>query len=189
MMETKRLIIREWKPEDYAPYGELTADPHVMRFFPETLSKQQSDDQLDLMRRLIAERGWGFWAVETKDTAQFIGFVGLHYQDENSGIPNAPFVEIGWRLASEFWGLGYAPEAANKVLDFAFNTLDQPDVYAFTALVNAPSQRVMAKLGMVNTNQDFNHPKLVSGHPLERHCLYRITKAQFCSKDRYANRT
>ncbi len=98
MMETERLRIRDWQQSDYEPYAKLCSDSHVMRYFPHTLTKQQSDDQLDLMRRLIAERGWGFWAVELKATGQLIGFVGLHYQDENSGIPNAPFVEIGWRL-------------------------------------------------------------------------------------------
>lgn len=134
------------------------------------------------MRRLIAERGWGFWAVEIKATGQFIGFVGLHYQDENSGIPHAPFVEIGWRLDAEFWGVGYAPEAAEKALEFAFTTLNCAKVYAFTALPNLPSLRVMQKLGMENTGQDFNHPKLESGHPLERHCLYRMTKQKWLAR-------
>ncbi len=182
MMETERLRIRDWQQSDYEPYAKLCSDSDVMRYFPHTLTKQQSDDQLDLMRRLIAERGWGFWAVELKATGQLIGFVGLHYQDENSGIPNAPFVEIGWRLAAEFWGIGYAPEAADKVLEFAFNHLKRSEVYAFTALPNQPSQRVMQKLGMENTGQDFNHPKLEADHPLERHCLYCITRQQWQSK-------
>jgi RimJ/RimL family protein N-acetyltransferase len=181
-MESNRLKIRQWKDIDYLPYAQLNSDPEVMQYFPATLSQKESDNQADTIRNLISENGWGFWAIEQKSTGQFIGFVGLHSQNENSGIPNAPFVEIGWRLSSEFWGLGYAPEAAEKVLEFAFETLLEPSVYAFTALQNEPSQRVMSKLGMANIHQDFNHPKLPEGHRLERHCLYRITKEQWLKK-------
>ncbi|MCA0935990.1 GNAT family N-acetyltransferase [Vibrio alginolyticus] len=176
ILETSRLILRQWKSADFQPYAELCADPHVMRYLLSTLSRQESEDQATKVQNLIAENGWGFWAVELKSTAQFIGFVGLHHQDENSGFPNAPFIEIGWRLLSEFWRQGYAPEAAEKALEFAFEVLDVPTVYAFTTLHNVPSQRVMQKIGMVDTKQDFNHPKVENGHPLERHCLYKVTK-------------
>ncbi len=179
-METSRLILRQWKSEDFQPYAELCSDPHVMRYFLSPLSQQESFEQADKIQNLIAENGWGFWAVELKSTGQFIGFVGLHQQDENSGFPNAPFIEIGWRLSSEFWGQGYAPEAANKALEFAFKELDAPSVYAFTALQNEPSRRVMLKIGMVDTKQNFNHPKVEKGHPLERHCLYKISKDTWC---------
>ena len=178
-METKRLILRQWKDMDYVYYAQLSSDPKVMQYFPAPLSRSESNNQADMIRNLISENGWGFWAIELKSTGQFIGFVGLHRQNENSHIPNAPFIEIGWRLSSECWGLGYAPEAANKALEFAFKKLLAPSVYAFTALQNKPSQRVMSKLGMANIHQDFNHPKLSKGHRLERHCLYRITKDQW----------
>lgn len=180
-METSRLILRKWKSEDLQPYADLCADAKVMRYFvtPLSFEESRSREQANIIDNLIAERGWGFWAVELKSTGQFIGFVGLHYQDENSGIPNAPFVEIGWRLASEHWGLGYAPEAAQKALEFAFEELDSPKVYAFTTKTNLPSQRVMTKLGMTDTKQDFNHPKVAADHPLVRHCLYGITKQQW----------
>ncbi len=179
MLETDRLILRQWKSEDYQPYAELCADPQVMRYFVAPLSRQESDEQAATIQKLISDQGWGFWAVELKSTGQFIGFVGLHHQNRDSGIPDAPLTEIGWRLSSDFWGLGYATEAAQKALQFTFETLDLPSVYSFTALENIPSRRVMAKLGMVDTNRDFNHPKVDRGHPLERHCLYKITKDQW----------
>ncbi len=181
-METDRLILRQWKSGDYQSYAELCSDAHVMRYFLAPLSREESYEQANKIQSLISERGWGFWAVELKETGQFIGFVGLHNQDENSGFPNAPFIEIGWRLSSEFWGLGYAPEAAQKALQFAFEEINAPSVYAFTTLQNLPSQRVILKLGMVNMNQDFSHPKVVKGHPLERHCLYKITQKQWLEK-------
>ena len=178
-METKRLIIRQWKDDDFSPYAKLNADPKVMTYFPALLSKQQSDAQAEIFRQHITEHGWGFWAVELKEIGQFIGFVGLLSNDTSSGLPNTPHIEIGWRLSSKFWGVGYATEAAEKALEFAFKTLRAPSIYSFTALQNEPSRRVMQKIGMDNTNQDFNHPKLPAGHSLERHCLYKITKEQW----------
>ncbi|MCK6263735.1 GNAT family N-acetyltransferase [Vibrio sp. ZSDE26] len=178
-METERLILRQWGEEDFAPYAALNADPTVMRYFPSTLTKQESDEQAMQIHGLIADRGWGFWAVELKSTGEFIGFVGLHSQDENSGIPNAPFVEIGWRIASQHWGKGYAPEAAKKALEFGFEHLNAPAIYAFTTLTNDPSQIVMRKVGLSNVDQNFLHPKLPQGHELQQHCLYKITKDQW----------
>ncbi|MGR5064094.1 GNAT family N-acetyltransferase [Photobacterium sp. DNB22_13_2] len=182
-LETDRLILRQWKSEDYPIYAMINADPDVMSYFPATLSRQESDAQAARITQLITEKGWGFWAAELKSTGQFIGFVGLHSQDQHSGIPNAPFVEIGWRLAKEHWGKGYAPEAARRALQYAFEHLRSPSVYAFTALPNTPSQRVMDKIGMANIGQDFNHPKLPHGHSLQRHCLYQITQETWLNKN------
>lgn len=178
-LESERIRLRQWRDSDLDEYARLCGDPHVMRYFPAPLSREESDHQADIIRTLITDRGWGFWAAELKETGEFMGFVGLHRQEADSGIPEAPFVEIGWRLAAEYWGKGYAPEAAQVALKYAFETLDAPAVYAFTTLTNEPSQRVMRKIGMVNVNQDFDHPKLSSDHPLVRHCLYKITNIQW----------
>lgn len=178
-MQTKRLILRQWQVSDYPAFAEMNADPQVMEYFPTPLTSAESNALADRLKGLITERGWGFWAVELKATSQFMGFVGLHYQDEDSGIPNAPLVEIGWRLSSVYWGQGYATEAAFAALDYAFEQLAVGQVYAFTALQNMPSQRVMQKLSMVNCLQDFDHPKLPDGHPLQRHCLYSIDRTKW----------
>ncbi len=178
-METERLILRQWRPSDFSAYAEINADEHVMRFYPSVLSREESDDQAARMSGLIEEKGWGFWAVEEKASQRFIGFVGLHQQEQGSGIPCSPMVEIGWRIAPDLWGKGYAPEAAQAALVYAFEQLGLEQVFAFTALPNLPSQRVMEKLGMTNQKQDFNHPKLPQGHALERHCLYRITRREW----------
>lgn len=182
MLETQRLLLRQWKESDLLPYSQLNANADVMRYFPSVLSQAQSDAQVERLRQIIDNNGWGFWAVELKETGQFIGFVGLHRQEQNSGIPNAPLVEIGWRLDEPFWRKGYASEAANAALNYAFTQLGVACVYAFTALPNQPSQQVMKKIGMINTNHDFDHPKIEKGHPLERHCLYRITQQQWLAR-------
>lgn len=183
MIETPRLRLRQWQQADLVPYRRICANKNVMRYFPSPLTTEQSDAQVAVIQQLIEQRGWGFWALEVKQTQEFIGFVGLHQQTQESGIPNSPLVEIGWRLDSNHWGKGYAPEAARAVLAYAFTELNLQKVYSFTALLNNPSQRVMEKIGMVNMGQDFDHPKLPSGHPLTRHCLYSITREQWNKGD------
>ena len=101
MLETERLRLRQWKDEDYPAYARLNADPMVMRYFPSTLSEQQSHEQADKLRSLITERGWGGWAVELKASGEFIGISGLHTQAGDSGIPHAPLTEIVWLLTGE----------------------------------------------------------------------------------------
>lgn len=178
-METDRLTLRQWQQQDYKSFATLNADPKVMAHFPATLSALESEKSADRHKKLIEQNGWGFWPTELKHNHAFIGVVGLLKQEPDNGILNVPFVEIGWRLMAEHWGKGYAPEAAQRALKYGFEELLLAEIYSFTTLDNQNSQRVMIKIGMQNTHQDFNHPKLPSGHPLERHCLYKITKQQW----------
>lgn len=173
-LETPRLLLRQWQESDKEPFARLTADTEVMRYFPAILSREDSDASVARFSKGIAEHGYGFWAVEVKSTGDFIGFVGIKMLDLD--IPESPFMEIGWRLDKQCWGKGYAPEAARASLDYAFNEVQQNAVFAITTLTNAPSRRVMEKIGMTNTQLDFNHPLVESGHSLERHCLYKITQ-------------
>ena len=179
MIKTERLILDQWCEADFAPFARLNADPEVMRYFPAPLSAAESDALARRIRDLIAEKGYGFWALRLKESRQFIGFTGLHHKAAGSGIPHAPLVEVGWRLGAEFWGKGYAPEAARAALGYAFTTLGLDAVYAFTALPNRASRRVMEKIGMVDTGEDFDHPDLPVGHWLERHCLYWVGREEW----------
>lgn len=174
-LHSSLLTLRQWQASDLAYFATLNNDPKVMAFFPAQLKEEQSNQLAQGLADLIDQKGWGFWALELNRTGEFIGFVGLNAIDNDSAIPNAPFVEIGWRIASEHWGKGYAPEAAQLALSYAFEALKLDAVYSFTSLLNKPSQRVMQKIVMFNTGQDFDHPKLIEGHRLRRHCLYKIT--------------
>ena len=152
---TPRLHLRPWTPDDYAPFRALNADPDVMRFFPACLSAAESDAMADeIIRRFERQKAFGLWVAEEKSSREFTGFVGLN-------IPSAPFdfspcTEIGWRLAKRFHGKGYATEAANAVLHHAFMTLNMPEIVAFTAKVNLPSERVRAaRLHALKDRRDF----------------------------------
>ena len=126
---------------------------------------------------LISERGWGFWAVEIPDVEKFIGYVGLHIPKDS--LPFSPCVEIGWRLSKTNWGQGYATEAANEVLRYAFSSLELAEVVSFATLKNERSQKVMEKIGMVNTGQNFMHPDIARDNPLCEHVLYKIEKSRW----------
>jgi len=175
-IETERLLLRAWRPEDREPFAALNADPEVMRWFPAPMTRAESDTLADRIEARMAELGFGLTALEIKGGPRFAGFVGLSVPGYD--LPCQPCVEIGWRLARAAWGQGYATEAATAWLDHAFGPLGLSEVVSFTALGNARSRRVMERLGMSrNPAEDFEHPALASDHPLCRHVLYRLPAA------------
>jgi RimJ/RimL family protein N-acetyltransferase len=167
------LILRAWRDEDLAPFAALNADPAVMEYYPATLSRAESDAFAARVRSEMAECGFGLWAVEVPDVAPFVGFTGLSAPRFTAHF--TPCVEIGWRIAREHWGHGYAPEAARAALAHGFSALGLDEIVSFTAVNNARSRRVMEKLGMTHDlADDFDHPSLAPGDPLRRHVLYRM---------------
>jgi len=175
---TSRLRLRLWQEEDRLPFRALNADPRVMAYFPSTLTDAQSDAFLERIGQHHAQHGFGLWAVELRETSTFIGTVGLAIPTWNP--PFAPCVEIGWRLAHDCWGHGYATEAARAAMDFGFRVLQLDEIVSFTAAINLPSERVMQRLGMHHAaGEDFDHPALPAGHRLARHVLYRMSRADW----------
>jgi len=174
MLKTERLILRPWKEEDLEPFATLNANPAVMEFYPSTLSREQSDHYAHRVMQLYEENGWGLWAVSLPGVAEFIGYVGL--LPVNPQMPFAPAIEIGWRLDKNFWGKGYASEAAQEVLNYSFEVLDFDEIVSFTTVQNLRSRRVMEKIGMTHDpKDDFNHPYLPLDDRLSQHVLYRIS--------------
>ena len=168
---TDRLQLRQWKNEDREPFAAMNADPAVMEYFPALLSRAESDAGIDRQIAHIKKYGFGFWAVETRADRRFIGFVGIKTVSEN--MPFAPAVEIGWRLAADAWGKGYATEAARASLQVGFELLGLEEIVSFTVPGNVRSRAVMEKLGM-KRGENFLHPDLPEGHPMQEHVLYRL---------------
>lgn len=171
--ETERLRLRQWQSTDREAFAALNSDSRVMGFFPSLLTRAESDAMADRCQSLIEERGWGFWAAESKVTQEFIGFVGLHIP--SAELPFSPCVEIGWRLAYQHWGKGLASEAAKGALRIGFTLLGLPEIVSFAAVHNNRSRAVMARLGMRESGT-FEHPQVPVGSPLRLHCLYRLSR-------------
>jgi ribosomal-protein-alanine N-acetyltransferase len=179
-IRTERLILRRWREEDLPLYARLNADEHVMRFFPKTRSREESDAEARWLNERFGLDGFGPWTVEAPGVASFIGFVGAWRVVRD--LPFTPAVEIGWRLDQPYWGQGYAVEAAKASLRDVFARTDVPEIVAYTAQPNRPSRRVMEKLGMTyDAAADFDHPAVPERHPLRRHVLYRISRLAFAS--------
>jgi RimJ/RimL family protein N-acetyltransferase len=174
---SERLRLRQWQDRDYEPFAAMGVDERVMEFFPSLLAPDASNELATRIRQRIEERGWGFWAAELRSTGEFLGFIGLEVPD--SPLPFQPCVEIGWRLAHEHWGKGYATEGARTALRAGFETLGLGEIVSYAVLANRRSRHVMEKLGMRDVSFTFDHPKIGEGSPLRAHCLYRLTRKEW----------
>jgi RimJ/RimL family protein N-acetyltransferase len=178
VLRTERLLLREWREADLAPFAAMNADPAVMALLPGTLSREQSDRLAARIRAQFAQRGFGLWALELPGVAAFAGFVGLSVPGFQAHF--TPAVEIGWRLARQHQGRGYASEAARAALAHGFEQVGLDEIVSFTVPANTASRRVMERIGMLRDPAgDFDHPGLPEGSPLRRHVLYRLARAEW----------
>lgn len=177
---TDRLLLRRWKPADREPFARINADPRVMEHFPALLTREESDAAIGRAEAHFDRHGFGPFAAELRADGTLAGFVALMVPSFVAHF--TPCVEIGWRLAADLWGRGYATEGARALVDFAFSELGLESLVSFTVPANTRSRRVMEKLGMThNPADDFDHPRLPRGHPIRRHVLYRLSAASRCS--------
>jgi RimJ/RimL family protein N-acetyltransferase len=187
-LRTERLLLRRFRDEDRVPFAAINADPRVMEHFVAPLDRAASDAFVDRIEERRDERGYSLWAIEVVDrpaplagrfigvapsAGRFIGYVGLW--DATFEAHFTPAVEVGWRLAAEAWGNGYATEAATASVDDGFVRVGLPEILSFTATVNLRSRAVMERIGLVRDPAGgFDHPSSPAGHPTRRHVLYRF---------------
>jgi len=180
-LETDRLILRQWRDQDIAPFSDLNADPIVMEHFPKVATRAETEAYVAKFRRHFDQNKFGLWATEIKESGQFIGFIGLQIPPFEASF--MPAVEIGWRLAKEHWGKGYAPEGACEILRDSFERIGLKEVISMTATTNLKSMRVMEKIGMTrDPAEDFDHPMIAKGDRLQRHVLYRISVEDWAAR-------
>ena len=177
-VETERLVLREFLERDRAPFAALNADARVMEHFPSALTGQASDELVDRIGQRWAEDGLGLWAVERRDDGAFLGFTGLAPPRFEAVF--TPCVEVGWRLAAEAWGHGYATEAARAAIAYGFEVRGLDEILSWTVPANLRSRAVMARIGMTHDPaDDFDHPNIAVGSPLRRHVLYRLSRERW----------
>ncbi|WP_077343696.1 GNAT family N-acetyltransferase [Pseudocolwellia agarivorans] len=172
--KTERLQLRQWTSNDLEPFFAMSSDPQVMKFFPKTLNRNESDAIAKKCESLIAQNGWGVWAVEHIVSKEFIGIVGLF--SSSSKLPFSPCVEILWRLARPQWGRGYATEAALAALKVGFEELELQEIVSFAVQNNYSSLAVMERINMLNTGVTFEHPDVPDDSRFKEHCLFKILR-------------
>ncbi|MBP2549155.1 RimJ/RimL family protein N-acetyltransferase [Neorhizobium galegae] len=177
ILETPRLRLRNWLEADRDLFREINSDPKVMEFFPFRRSHAEADLLFDRVNAMIREDGLGFYAVELKETGEAMGFCGLAPANM-AGIFPIETIEIGWRLATRFWGNGYITEAARALLDYGLNIRGLETIISFAVADNHRSTAVMRRIGMTPCpDLDFDSPRVPDTHPhLKRHVTYAVTK-------------
>jgi RimJ/RimL family protein N-acetyltransferase len=177
-LTTPRLLLRPWRDDDVDAFVAMFGDPMVMEFLLPPQDRAAIEAIVGRVRDHFAKHGFGWWAAELKETGAFIGFVGLAHVPFEAHF--TPAVEIGWRLASAYWGQGYATEGAKAALDFGFTGLGLQEIVSFTVPANRRSWRVMQRIGMTHDiADDFDHPRLAERDPLRRHVLHRISRRRW----------
>jgi RimJ/RimL family protein N-acetyltransferase len=178
---TSRLILRSWMDLDRLPFAEMSEDAEVMEYLRPLATRDASDAWIDFQINHESSHGFCLWAVESRASGIFIGAVGLLRIGFVARF--TPAVEVGWRLARQFWGQGFAVEAAQASLQFGFEQIRLTEVVAHASIRNVRSRRVMAKLGMSHDSaEDFDHPRISESDPLRRQVLYRLTQDAWVSQ-------
>lgn len=178
--QSSRLSLRSWQEKDRDLFYEINSDPKVMDFFPSLRSREQSDALMDRINAMIEQTGFGFYALENRQTGEVIGFTGVAQTDLDPYIIKDT-LEVGWRLAHRYWGMGYVTEAATAALKYAFEQSGVEEIVSFAVTNNKRSIAVMRRLGMTHRpDQDFDHPRIpqTAAH-LKRHVLYQLNKCDW----------
>lgn len=172
----ERILLRRWTDEDRDALSRIVADPIVMQYRLSPLSRQQSDALIDETEASFDQKGFGLWAVQRLGDDRLLGFTGFGTSEFEA--PFCPAVDIGWTLARDAWGKGYATEGGGAALKYAFEQLHLNEVVAHTTEANGRSRAVMGRLGMSHDpRDDFDAPWYQPGHPRRRFVLYRLSAA------------
>ena len=166
--------MRPWEERDIAPFHAICSDPLVMATLGPVMTLAQVALRVSQMQAMQAEFGHCFWALERVDDARLLGWCGIICG--TAGPVNGK-AELGWRLASDCWGHGYASEAARGAIDWGFANLAGDALWAITTVTNTRSRAVMDRLGMHHRAAlDFDHPQVPEGDPLRRHVAYSLER-------------
>lgn len=176
VFKSERLGFRLWLDDDLEDFTELNSDSEVMEHFPKSLTKSETEEFIQRLQKHYLDQGYNYYATELLETGEFIGFIGLAYQEFESEFN--PSTDIGWRLKRSSWGKGYATEGAKRCLDHAFNTLKLESIISTCVVGNSNSEKVMRKIGMTKKGT-FDHPKLKEYPTFEKCVWYEIKREQW----------
>jgi RimJ/RimL family protein N-acetyltransferase len=176
MIETDRLLLRSWRDDDLDPFAAMCADPRVMATLGPVMTRDETAALIERASGIERDLGHTFWAMERKADGQLIGWCGVKRGPEETPIAGVP--ELGWRLARDGWGQGYAREAAQATIDWSFANLPDDALWAITTVGNSRSWGLMERLGMTRRHDmDFDHPAVPGDSPLRPHVTYELRRA------------
>lgn len=176
IFKSERLGFRNLTESDLTEFAKINADLEVMEHFPKPLTEKETADLIHRLKNHYEKNGYNYFATEILESGEFIGFIGLAFQDYKTDF--TPAVDIGWRLKKSAWGKGFATEGAKKCLEFAFNVLNLDKIISTCTEKNAKSENVMKKIGMKKIGA-FNHPKLKEYPEYEKCICYEINKNEW----------
>ena len=178
--ETDRLILRDWREDDWPEFFRVTNTPAVMQWLGGVMDEEAMARQRTRVEACHAANGFCFWALERQDDGALLGFCGLKRADApGSSVTGA--MEVGWRLREDAWGQGYAREAAVAALDAAFSLFGADEVVAVTVEGNTGSWGLMKRLGM-QRREDLDYADTRHGPPLRDHILYAIEREDWSAR-------
>jgi RimJ/RimL family protein N-acetyltransferase len=182
ILETERLVLRNWTESDSSLFHEINSDPEVMEFFPFRRNRKEADLLLGTVRNIIRDTGYGFYCMEIKATGEPAGFCGLA-QTKLAPILPLDIIEIGWRLANRHWRQGYVTEAAKALLRYGFEEKRLGEIISFAVRDNRRSIAVMERIGLSHdASRDFDHPRVPESMPhLRPHVVYAISRDTWLS--------
>lgn len=180
-LETERLVLRNWREEDWPEFFRVTNTPGVMRWLGGVLDEDGKSAQRHRVETCFAKNGHCFWAVKRKDDGALLGFCGLKRADA-PGSTVLGEMEVGWRLREDAWGQGYAKEAAIASIDAAFDRFGAERVVALTIRENTASWGLMERLGM-ERRADLDHDDPRYDPPWRHAIVYTITDDAWAQRD------
>ena len=170
IFRSERLGFRNWNLTDVDKLHEINSNKMVMEFFPSILTKEQTSDFVERMKKQFVEKGFCYYAVDKLQENEFIGFIGLYEQTYEADF--TPCVDIGWRIKSSEWNKGFATEGAKKCIDYALNELKLEEIYSIAPKINRKSEHIMIKIGL-KKQYEFEHSLLTNNDRLKTCVLYK----------------
>ncbi|MGC6432032.1 MAG: GNAT family N-acetyltransferase [Jejuia sp.] len=160
-IETERLILRELRLTDLDGMFELDSNAEVHRYLGNKPVKTKTES-LEILKSVIHQyenRGIGRWAAIEKASGDFIGWSGIRLNTEFNMNGFTKYYDVGYRLIPRYWGKGYATESGKAAVDYVFNTLKLPRIYATTEIGNQASHNALLKIGLTYLNDFYFEPE------------------------------
>ncbi|RPE79666.1 GNAT family N-acetyltransferase [Vulcaniibacterium tengchongense] len=177
MIETVRLRLRPCRDSDKPAFAAILNTPRMTAELGGVRPRAEIDALVDKRIADQARHGHSYWAVELRDSGELIGTCGIRVADDYPGTPVQGMYEIGWRIAERHWGRGYAREAAQASLAWAWAHTPAPCVAAWTTPANERSRRLMQRLGLARRPElDFVKPAKGDAEPAMPLVVYAIDR-------------